>query len=59
MKFIKLTTINGDHIWMNMDLIAEMYRRPEATVMYIGNSADKYFIKETPQEIIKLIREAE
>jgi hypothetical protein len=63
MKFIKLTTNYPGHIdgiWVNMDKIIKMFLLAGETRLVSENpSLDFIDVKESPEEIIQKIKEAE
>lgn len=58
MKIIKLHNIS--EIYINVEHIDSFYRGREFTTVYVGGSDKAYYhVIETPEEIVKLIEEAE
>lgn len=61
MKIIKLhsTLMSNSEVYINIERIDSFYRGDKSTVVYIGGSDEAYHVTETPEEIVKLIEEAE
>jgi len=66
MKFIKLTTDKNEIVYINMSTVTEIYNRDIEKrgscifFNYYNDCYNKYgftYVKETPEEIIKLIKE--
>lgn len=59
MKFIKLTSTLDKVVYVNSDFIVMIgNKRENNTEFSVLNSTDTYHVKETPEEILKLIQEA-
>ena len=60
MNIIKLhSTLGGLEIYINIERIDSFFRGDKSTVIYIGGSDEEYHITETPEDIIKLIKESD
>lgn len=58
MKFIKLTFVSGEPVFINAPSIKVFYKYKNKTLIYTGEDENESLeVKETPEEIIALIEE--
>ena len=59
MKFIKLNRISGSPVFVNPSLIATLVRQTNKStfVVFPGDEHTYEMVKETPEQIIKLIND--
>lgn len=54
MYFVKLTRQGGDETYVNLDLATDLIEIDGVTKIYFGNGDNKTYVKETPEEILRL-----
>ena len=61
MRFIELTSLADNKMYINMDRIDEIATSEceDATVVFVGGGQDPFYVNESPQEIFKKIKELE
>jgi uncharacterized protein YlzI (FlbEa/FlbD family) len=55
MNFLKLTDIDGDAAWINLDTVTNFQQIQSITRMEFLDGSSFAEVKETPEEIIELI----
>lgn len=55
MRWLKLTRQDGAPIWLNIGLAVSLFRESESYTQ-ISFPHTKWFVRETPEEIAKLLR---